>query len=272
MLPSHIPKQQDRFWLTWTKLGGKSERLIQARTRRGGRKVHALLQKGADTLKPSSPIPSPAHVIARHPCLAYVAPFALFMTFTAIQPSGVFWPWIYPLKTVAVGSVLILLVRWYPNLNVGSTWFAGVGGVIVFVLWVLPEGTYPLLQTPSPVDPFENLVAPWSYWWVGFRVLGASVVVPIMEELFWRGFLIRWLINERFQQVTIGTFTWPSFVITSLLFASEHNRWLVGLMAGVVYNLILYRTKSLYACMIAHGVTNFALAIFVLATKQWTFW
>jgi CAAX prenyl protease-like protein len=194
------------------------------------------------------------------------------MTFTAIQPSGVFWPWIYPLKTVAVGSVLILLVRWYPNLNVGSTWFAGVGGVIVFVLWVLPEGTYPLLQTPSPVDPFENLVAPWSYWWVGFRVLGASVVVPIMEELFWRGFLIRWLINERFQQVTIGTFTWPSFVITSLLFASEHNRWLVGLMAGVVYNLILYRTKSLYACMIAHGVTNFALAIFVLATKQWTFW
>ncbi len=194
------------------------------------------------------------------------------MSFTVIQPSDTFWPWLYPMKTVAVGIALLLLVRWFPKLEVRSTWFAGGVGVVVFVLWVLPEGFYPLLSTPSPVDPFEKLVVPWVYLWLAFRVFGASVVVPIMEELFWRGFLIRWLVKENFQKVAIGTFTWPSFLITSALFASEHNRWLVGLMAGVVYNLVLYRTKSLYACMIAHGVTNFALAIFVLTTDQWTFW
>ena len=194
------------------------------------------------------------------------------MLFTAIQPSDTFWPWLYPMKTVAVGITLILLVRWFPQLEICSTWLAAGVGLVVFVLWVLPEGFYPLLSTPSSVDPFKKLVVPWIYLWIVFRVVGASVVFPIMEELFWRGFLIRWLVKENFQKVAIGTFTWPSFLITSALFASEHNRWLVGLMAGVVYNLVLYRTKSLYACMIAHGVTNLALAIFVLTTDQWTFW
>ncbi len=225
-----------------------------------------------EILNPSSSTNSPAQFITRHPWLAYVAPFALFMLFIVIQPSDTFVPWIYPLKTISVGITLFLLWRWYSDFNVGYTWIAVLVGVVVFVLWVLPDGLYPLLSTPTPVDPFDHLVVPWVYIWIGFRLFGASVVVPIMEELFWRGFLIRWLVKENFQKVAIGTFTWPSFLITSALFASEHNRWLVGLMAGVVYNLILYRTKSLYACIIAHGVTNLALAIYVLVTNQWTFW
>ncbi len=182
------------------------------------------------------------------------------------------WPWLYPLKTVVVGGALLLLFPWYPNLNVGSTGVAVLAGAVVFLLWVLPEGTYPLLTTPRPVDPFERIVVPWVFVWIGFRVVGASVVVPVMEEFFWRGFLLRWIVHQDFKKVAIGTFTWPSFLITSVLFASEHNRWLVGLVAGVAYNLVLYRTKSLYACMIAHGVTNLILAIFVLATEQWGFW
>ena len=194
------------------------------------------------------------------------------MAFTAIQRAGALWPWLYPLKTVAVASVLLLVVRWFPKLNVGSTWLAATVGIVVFVMWVLPEGAYPLLTAPSSVDPFEELLVPWVYLWIAFRVLGASVVVPIMEELFWRGFLLRWLINGDFQKVAIGTFTWPSFLITSALFASEHNRWLVGLVAGIAHNLLLYRTKSLYACMLAHGITNLALTVFVLVTGQWSFW
>ncbi len=98
------------------------------------------------------------------------------------------------------------------------------------------------------------------------------MVVAITEELFWRGFLIRWIIKPDFRSVPIGMFTWPSFVITSLLFATEHNRWLVGLIAGIIYNILLYRTKSLRACMVAHGMTNLALGLYVLATQQWTFW
>src|SRR5438094_8129287 len=69
-----------------------------------------------------------------------------------------------------------------------------------------------------------------------------------------------------------GTFTWISFLITSGLFAAEHAQWLVGLMAGIAYNLLWYRTRSLKACILAHGVTNLGLAVWVLATGQWNFW
>ena len=140
------------------------------------------------------------------------------MFFTVIQPSGTFWPWLYPLKTVVVGSILLLLVRWFPKLSVKSTWLARTVGIGVFVLWVLPEGAYPLLTAPSPVDPFKSIVVPWVYLWIAFRMIGASVVVPITEELFWRGFLIRWLINEKFQNVATEqwSFWWVGNVIEGL--------------------------------------------------------
>ncbi len=107
---------------------------------------------------------------------------------------------------------------------------------------------------------------------MALRLTGATLLVPVAEELFWRGFILRWIVNPDFQKVPIGTFTWPSFVLTSLLFATEHNRWLVGLVAGIVYNLLVYRTRSLFACMVAHGVTNLALGVYVLNTGLWTFW
>ena len=101
---------------------------------------------------------------------------------------------------------------------------------------------------------------------------GAALVVPIFEELFWRSFLIRWIIDQDFKKVAIGQFTWISFVATVLLFGLEHNRWLVGLAAGAVYNGLLYQQKNLWPCIIAHAVTNLVLGIYVLQTGQWGFW
>ena len=98
------------------------------------------------------------------------------------------------------------------------------------------------------------------------------VVVAVMEEVFWRGFLLRWIIKQDFLNVSFGTFTWVSFAVTSILFAVEHNRWFAGLLAGVIYNLWFYRTRSIYACIVAHGVTNLALGLYVLYTGDWSFW
>ncbi len=123
-----------------------------------------------------------------------------------------------------------------------------------------------------PFDPFEKLSPAQAYAWIAIRLFGASVVVPIMEELFWRGFIIRWIINADFRRVNIGRFTWTSFITTSVLFGLEHNRWCVGILAGVLYNLLLYRTKSLYACIIAHGITNLGLGVYVITAHQWAFW
>ena len=211
--------------------------------------------------------------LKRYPWIPYAAPFALFIVLTTLQrgdPDVI--AWMYPAKTVVVAAVLLFFLKDLPRLEPRFTGTAVLVGLVTFVLWVLPEGMYPLLGDAEPYDPNTNLVTPWLYGWIAFRLVGTAALVPVIEEYFWRGFILRWLVHPNFRKVAIGTFTWPSFLISTALFASEHNRWLVGLMAGAMYNLLLYRTKSLYACVIAHAVTNLALGVYVLYTGQWTFW
>jgi len=212
-------------------------------------------------------------LVNRHPWIPYVIPFVLFVVLTEVQrlvPGGAVW--IYPTKAVLVVLALVALRRWLVPEG-GASLPAAVGtGLVVLVLWILPEGLYPRLGAVAPFDPFQALPRGQAYLWIAVRLIGAAVIVPIVEEFFWRGFLIRWLVRADFRGVALGTFTWYSFLATSVLFAVEHDRWLVGLMAGVAYNLLYYRTRSLKACIVSHAVTNLGLGVYVLATAQWRFW
>ncbi len=212
--------------------------------------------------------------IERYPSIPFVAPFAFFM---ALLVAGPYLPggqlFTYPIRTVLVLLLLIVLARW---MKPEGDWkpLAGLAiGVVVLVLWILAEGLHPWLVTGeiTSLNPFESFSRPQAFAWIGFRVVGTALIVPIVEEFFWRGFLIRWLVKPNFQSVKMGTFTWYSFLATSGLFALEHNRWAVGLMAGVAYNLLYIKTGSLKACILAHSVTNLGLAIYVLATGEWAF-
>jgi CAAX prenyl protease-like protein len=106
-----------------------------------------------------------------------------------------------------------------------------------------------------------------------FRTLRAVIIVPIVEELFWRGWMMRWLVSSDFHKVTLGAFTHSSFWITAFLFASEHGPyWEVGLIAGIAYNWWMIRTRSLGDLIYAHGVTNACLCAFILLTNRWEYW
>ena len=214
-----------------------------------------------------------ADLVDRYPWLPFVAPFALFVGFTGLQPlvpGGV--AWVYPVKTVLTGAAILALARWLSAPEAPFA-LAAVGvGVAVLAVWVLSDGLYPLLDARPAFDPFRELTRPQAYAWIAFRLVGAAAVVPIAEEFFWRGFLIRWIVNPNFRSVRMGTFTWVSFLVTSVLFAVEHDRWLAGLIAGVAYNGLYYRTRSLKACIVAHGVTNLGLGIYVLVSNAWRFW
>jgi CAAX prenyl protease-like protein len=212
--------------------------------------------------------------ILKKPYFPYILPFVIFCGLTVISSS---FPqtflYLYPVKTLAVAITLFLCWKAYDPLRPGHHMMAILMGVWVLLIWILPEGHVPAMKTEAPpFNPLEELKPGPAFIWIGIRLIGAAVVVPVMEELFWRGFLIRWIINSDFRSVKIGYFTWPSFIITSALFGVEHNRWFVGILAGVFYNLLLYRTKSLYACIIAHGVTNLGLGVYVIMTKEWGFW
>jgi CAAX prenyl protease-like protein len=108
---------------------------------------------------------------------------------------------------------------------------------------------------------------------IAFRVFGSVGLVPILEELFWRGWMMRWLISQNFSKVLLGTFTPLSFWMTAVLFASEHGSyWEVGLVTGIVYNWWMIRTRNLPDCILAHAVTNGCLAAYVLGWNQWQYW
>ncbi len=144
-------------------------------------------------------------------------------------------------------------------------------GLLVFVLWINMDWNFATMGTPDAYDP-GILPLKWFYAFILVRIFGASVIVPIFEELFWRSFILRYIINPDFTLVKIGTFSWLSFLISSVLFGLEHYYWLAGIAAGLLYNLLICRTRNIWYCIIAHGITNLALGIYVVKTGNWHFW
>jgi hypothetical protein len=220
-----------------------------------------------------------------------IFPFALFMLFIGLEEvlhfaigsgwvtaSDHFFLYLYPVKA---GFVALSLVVWWKNYaevciadlgRLSHTIISIFIGLVVFVLWInmdWPFAVFGNLQGFNPAIIEENSLR---YFFMGSRLIGAVIVVPVMEELFWRSFLIRYFIDPKFDAVPIGHFTWASFLIMSVLFGLEHSLVLAGIMAGVAYNVVLYRTKSISQCILSHAVTNLALGIYVLNSGQWKFW
>ena len=100
------------------------------------------------------------------------------------------------------------------------------------------------------------------------------IIVPLVEEIFWRGFLLRWLIDSDFLKVPVGTFQWKSFGVVSLLFMLEHTPpdWPAALLTGALFNLVAIHTRSLSSCVLVHAVTNLGLGLYVLQTGKTGFW
>jgi CAAX prenyl protease-like protein len=145
-------------------------------------------------------------------------------------------------------------------------------GLLVFALWINMDWTLGAAGVPQGFNPELLPGQNTRIALTSFRIAGAVLVVPLMEELFWRSFLIRYIIVKNFDTVRVGTFTWTSFLFTAVLFGLEHNYIFAGIMAGIAYNLLLYRTRSLAQCVLSHAVTNLLLAIYVVSTGKWQFW
>lgn len=222
-----------------------------------------------------------------------IVPFGLYLLFLLVsqavgwlaqtngwQPSRTesLQLWIYPVKTLVVVAALLYYWRqydelsWPPKLSFPFLLIAVATGVFVYLAWVRMDWSWAMQgERSAGYNPFlEEGRA--GYILAVCRLFGAAIVVPIMEELFWRSFLMRYLISSRFETIPLGTITPLSFGLMMVFFGVEHDLWLAGMMAGALYGLLLTRTRNLWTCVVAHGITNLALGIHVLVTHQWHWW
>lgn len=212
--------------------------------------------------------------------LAYVAPFATLLTLLA---TGSYIPAQIdaPLRVAGVGAAIWCFSRGSVHFKAKFVLASTLGGMAIFVLWIAPDVLIPRYREHWVFQngvtgrlgvsiPSELLSNPWL---IACRAVRAVVLAPVAEELFWRGWLMRWLIAQDFERVPVGSYTALSFWVTAIFFASEHGPyWDVGLVAGILYNWWCLRTRSLGDCILAHAVTNAALAGYVLATHRWEYW
>ena len=179
----------------------------------------------------------------------------------------------YPARVVAAASVLFLYRRSYPELRLKWSWEAVAIGCGVFALWMVMEPYRPTAVSGTPVDSgLQSLSRQWATAWLIFRVVGSVIMVPLAEELAFRGYLTRRLIAADFQSIAPGQMTWWSFLMSSLFFGALHGRWVAGTLAGIAYALAYRRRGELIDAVLAHGITNGLIAITVLTTGSWSLW
>lgn len=217
--------------------------------------------------------------------LVRTVPFAAFMVLLfargEVPPDGS-WGidprWIYGITVLVVGGLLAWFWREYGELvaqtlpSAAEAALAVVVGVAVFALWIRLDAPWMTIGSPSasflPLDPQGHLMWPL----IAVRWVGASLLVPVMEELFWRSFLMRWVQSPQFESVLPQSVGLKAIVLSTFVFMLAHTLWLAAIIAGLAYAWLYVRTGKLWVPIVAHAVTNGVLGAWVVMTGKWAFW
>lgn len=213
--------------------------------------------------------------------LEWVGPFAVFGLWLLLDEYiPIANPWRELIRdAVLVAAIIVFSRHLLPK--AAPHWIGSVAlGLAVCAMWIAPDALIPgwrahwffqnalTGRVASSIPPGE--LTPLM---LALRTSRAALLVPVIEELFWRGWLPRWLQSARFERIPLGQYTPLAFWATAILFAAEHGPyWELGLACGIVYNWWMRRTRSLGDLMLTHGVTNLALSAYVIASGRWGYW
>jgi uncharacterized protein len=219
--------------------------------------------------------PSPARATS---WAAYVVPMALFTGITYLEgyaPKQ--YVWIYFGKVLVVSAALVFFRSVWRDIRPEARVIlpAVLVGLFVFAEWVWLDKLipYPHLGKRTAFNPFTEIADPGTRsFFIAVRFYGLAIMVPVMEELFWRSFALRYATSPNWATVPLGAFSWGAFWIVAAVFGLAHPEWLVAVICACGYALLLRWTRSLFACVVAHGVTNLALGVYVLVTRDWAYW
>jgi len=217
--------------------------------------------------------------------LVRIAPFAAFVALLALRgvaPADGAWGfdprWLYGVTVLVTGTLLLAFRAEYGELarQTLPSWrealLAATIGAAVYWSWINLDAPWMRLTEATagyrPVDDQGEII--WSM--VMQRWIGAALLVPLMEELFWRSFLMRWIVSARFEAVLPARVGLRALLLSTFLFMLGHTLWLAAILAGLAYAGLYIRTGRLWTAVIAHAVTNGLLGVWVVLTGNWGFW
>ena len=209
-----------------------------------------------------------------NPVAAYLVPFLMILGAGMIAGavSGRF-EWLYPLRFFAAAGALWVFRAKYSELDWKVGWLGPAIGVAVFFIWIALDRVTNGQAASAMPGALSASSAAARITWISFRILAASVTVPIAEELAFRGFLLRRLISRDFESVPFTRFTWFALLASSALFGALHGgMWFAGILAGLLYGFTMIRRGRIGEAVAAHATTNALLAVYVLYYGAWRLW
>ena len=217
----------------------------------------------------------------RRATAAYIAPFLVYIALMTIEhalnlPLRIF----YPIRCAVSLAILLTVSRPVLSFRPSRPLATIALGAAVFLIWIAPDFLFgyrhfwlfenSVLGAAATSLPPDLRASPA---FLAVRALGSTLLVPVLEEFFWRAWMMRWLIDTSFLKVPLGAYRPSAFWLVAVLFAFEHGPyWEVGLAAGILYNWWMVHTRSLADCVLAHTITNGLLSVFVLGAQQWQYW
>jgi uncharacterized protein len=243
--------------------------------------------------------------------IAHTLPFALWLTMMTLfgDPAG--WKYAARSIAGLIMLLAFRPWRWYPALKLKNIPAAVGVGVLIFVVWVGFETPWMMEHAPVVAEWYDRLfvdltspfglrdlyehtdgvMRPWEVieegphtglhvydprvtGWISFwiHMFGTSVVIAVIEEFFFRGFVYRWMMGSPFYKIDAGILKWPLLLVVSIFFGIEHFEWMAGFVCGIAFGLLYIKTGDIWAAILAHGVTNFLLGLYVLKFSQYQFW
>jgi exosortase E/protease (VPEID-CTERM system) len=221
--------------------------------------------------------PSPEHhaeaVALPAAAAAYVAPLLAALVaalVTSIWSDDALDRW-YLARVLAAATVLWLVRRDLPRPSISASWFPVVAGGLLGAAWI---ALVPVDSAAGArfLGALQGLGTVERWAWVTVRLLGSCVLIPLVEELAFRGFLLRWLVSPEFEGVLPRAVKWSSVLLSSLAFGALHVHWILGTLGGLVFAVAWVRRGLLADAILAHALANVGIAMAVLGFGRWDLW
>ncbi len=205
----------------------------------------------------------------------YIPLLVLLASTLVLSAFSTEFQWLYPLRVISTG--LALAYCWKPLAWPSMKWsaqsmaFPVLTGVAVFGVWLalIPASA---IESGKFATQLARMPIVLQISWIVFRCAGAAITVPLAEELAFRGYVMAALSGKNVLPAAQLRFNWIAFILSSLFFGALHGQWIAGTLAGMAYALVRYRTQRVADAVVAHGVTNGLLCIYVLVTGYWSYW